>query len=365
VKLEIDAKVLANAISAVESAVAPRTTKPVLAMVKLSLTAGVVSVMATDSEVAVKRIVAVAEGDDGAVLLDPKKAVSWLKEQSGVVTVEDAGDDIRVRQGKKTLGLPKMDADAFPDYTDATTGTTEVVMPYKRLARLLELTAFAADKKEGARWATTGVMLKVSGGKLEVVATDTKRLALATQSTDAADGAVLVPLKAADLVLKNGPGAADEVAVVMAPNAAVFRTDRWSIHTRLVEGKFPPYGQIIPKKLDHTAEVEAGPFASAIREAAVATDDAAKRVEFKFGDEACVMSARTGANGWSESECAVPGFDGDVNIALDPQYVLDGFKAFGKGEIVTVRLTDETKPVLFQMGDDYTFLVMPLGEREG
>jgi len=365
VKLLIDAKVLADSINAVSSAVASKTTKPVLAMVKLSLSAGVATVTATDTEVAVRRIVSAADGDDGDVLLDPKRVVPWLKEQSGPVTVLADGDDVRVRNGKKTLGLPMMDPNEFPDFSDAMDGITQVVLPYERLARLVELTAFAADKKEGARWATTGVMFKVSGGTLEVVATDTKRLTKATHAVEAADGFALVPLKALELVTKNGPGDGADVAVVLATNAAVFKTDRWSIHTRLVEGKFPPYHQIIPKKLDHAAEVEAGVFASAIREAAVATDDAAKRVEFRFNNEACVMSARTGANGWSESECGVPGFDGDTNIAMDPQYVLDGLKPFNKSAVVTVRMTDDTKPVLFQVGDEYTYLVMPLGSREG
>jgi DNA polymerase-3 subunit beta len=362
-QVTVDAKVLAESVSAVAEAVAPRTTKPVLAMVKLDLTDGVLSAAATDTEVAVRRVVSAADGEDGAVLIDPKRVLAWLKEQSGNVVVEESDDAVTVRTGRKKLELAKYDANEFPDFTDTTQGTTTVTIPYTRMAWMIGLTAFAADKKEGARWATTCVQMSVHGGKFVMVATDTKRLALTTEPTDADDGAVMVPLKTTSLVVKNGAGDSLDVSLVMAPNAAVFKTDRWTIHTRLVEGKFPPYQQIVPKSLDHTAECQVGQFMSAVREAMVVTDEQAKRVEFHFADGQCRMTARASGVGASESECEVPGFDGDTTVAMDPQYVLDGLKPFGKGEVVKVRLTDANKPVLFHIGGDFTYLVMPLGEK--
>lgn len=360
-----DAKVLAEAVAAVANAVAARTTKPVLAHVKLDVRNGGATVTATDTEVAVRRFVDVTADDDGCVLLDPKKVCDWLKEQRGDVSVGVKGEEVVLAVGAKKLRLPYLSPDEFPD-VQAGEGEAGVkfVVPYRTLATLFERTEFAADKKEGARWSTTCVLVKASATMLELVATDTKRLSHGRVMGEFPVGECKVPLKAVALVLKNGGADGAEVAVTLGKNAASFRTDKWFVHTRLVEGRFPPYEQIIPKKLDHTAEVRASEFAGAVREAAVASDDQAKRVEFNFAGEECVLTARNSEGCAGESQCPVPGFDGDVKLAMDPQYVLDGLKVLDKNAVVRVRMTDESKPVLFEYGDDWTYLIMPLGQRD-
>ena len=366
-KLTVNAKALAEAVAAVAQAVAQRTTKPVLANVKVEVRDdGTVTVAATDTEVSVRRVLD-GEGEEGAVLLDPKKVGDWLKEQTGTVTVErdESGPFLHTgkgRKGKDRLELADMDPAEFPDVS-ADGGQATFTIPAAKLVTMIERTVGAADKKEGARWACQGELFRVRDGRLSVVATDTRRLAHMWCPAVGPDAESLVPLKAVLLVAKNAADVEGDVAVTLTPNSAVFRTDGWTIHTRLVEGKFPPFEKIIPKNLEHAAEVVAAVFARSVRAAAVGADDQTRRVEFHFNDERCRMTGRS--EGYAgESECDVPGFDGDVTLAMDPTYVLDGLKAMDKASVVTIRMTDDQKPVLFQTGDDYTLLIMPLGQRE-
>lgn len=356
-----DAKQLADAVAAVANAVAPRTTKPVLAQVKLDVHGGTATVTATDTEVAVRRVVECGGADDGAVLIDPKKAGDWLRKVRGDVTVSVKGEEVVLSAGKTRLQLPYLSPDEFPDVPAQGDGAAKFVLPGGVLQSLLTRAEYAADKKEGARWACSCVLLVAGPTGVKAVATDTKRLALVTAPGEYPQGEVKLPLKAVSLVLKNGGN--EEVEVTLGANAATFRTATWFIHTRLVEGKFPPYQQIIPKQLSHVAELRASDLANAVELAAVATDDQAKRVELHFHDGLCEIAARSGA-GESDSECEVPGFDGDVTLALDPAYVLDGLKVNDKNAVVRVRMTGNEKPVLFECGDNWTGLIMPLGERE-
>lgn len=360
-KLTTNAKLLADALAAVAGVVPSRTTKPVLAHVLLTVKGGHLSASATDTEVGVYRFVDATEADDAAVLIDPRKVGAWLKEVGGDVTIDATGETVKFRSGKAKIEHPKLNADEFPEVPDGD-GEPTFTLPFTQLAGALERTAFAADKKEGARWATTGVLLKSGGGSLHVVATDTKRLALVELTCDGPDVKANVPAKAVDLLLKSGAGGGDEVRVTLSPNAAVFRSPSWTIHTRLVEGAFPPYQKIIPTKWENDAEVEVAVLAKALRTVMPATDDLAKRADFDFGGGACkVTTASNEANG--ETEFAVPGFDGACQLALDPQFVLDGLKAMAKEKAVRVQMTDDTKPVLFRNATGYTYLVMPLGER--
>lgn len=359
-KAVFEAKKLAEVLSAVYSAVPSRTTKPALAQVKLDVRNNAATITATDTEVTVRRNVEVDQKEEGSALIDPKRSLVWLKEQKGQVTVAHVGESVVLSCGKSKISLPLMDVNEFPDAPDIEGETPQVIMPFPQLADVLAQTAFAAEKKEAARWAITGIFFEGEGDKMNVVATDTHCLALRRVSGKYGAFTALIPNKTADLLSKNaGVG---EIAMYFKPNAAVFKTDELFIHTRLVEGKFPPYRSIIPKKLVHTLEVKASELATALRESAAATDEMSKRVELNFNKDVCLVSA-IGPGCSGESQFEVPGSEAEVLMPFDPDYILNGLKVIDKNAIVKLKLTDSTKPMLIEYGDDLTYLVMPMGER--
>ena len=133
-KLVVSAKALADAVAAVAQGVAPKTTKPVLATVKVHVReGGVATVAATDTELSVRRVVdGDGDAEEGAVLIDPKRAADWLKEQTGLVTVErdDKGPLIHAGKGRRggRLELADLDPAEFPD-VPADGGAATVTVP--------------------------------------------------------------------------------------------------------------------------------------------------------------------------------------------------------------------------------------------
>jgi DNA polymerase-3 subunit beta len=102
-------------------------------------------------------------------------------------------------------------------------------------------------------------------------------------------------------------------------------------------------------------------FLGRVRQAAIMTDDESKRVDMAFEAGKVTMQARGTATGSSEVELALPEYDGpEVNIAFDPQYLIEFLRALEGEPTVTLEMTDGSKPALFRAGDGYLYLVMPL-----
>lgn len=365
---------LLSACQLVQGAVAPRTTKPVLANIKAVAQDDALILMATDTEIGIRyELRGINVGRAGEAILPVARLMNILREATaGDLTIDCREDTTLVRVGTGRYELPGGDPLEFPDIPVFDAGGRYHEITAGVLRTMIRRTAFAADKKEGARWAVTGVLWEAHGSTAKFVATDTKRLAMIEAPADvrgepeAKPGSHLIPLKAITLLEKNLSDAGEVIRVALRPNAAMFQTERAMIHTRLVEGKFPPYQQIIPKKLATKLTLPAADFFSRVRQAAITTDEDSKRVEFRFEPGKLTLQARGADAGSSEVELPLPEYDGEeVQLALDPQYVGDMFRAIDGEPTIVMEFTDNTKPVLFRIPDTYLYLVMPLGERGG
>lgn len=366
---------LLAACQIVQVAVAPRTTKPVLANIKAIAQDDALILMATDTEIGIRyELRGMNVGRAGEAILPVSRLVSILRESTSPdLTIDCREESTLVRVGTGRYELPGGDPMEFPDIPVFDAGGKYHEITAGVLRTMIKRTAFAADKKEGARWAVTGVLWEAHGAIARFVATDTKRLAMIEAPAElhgepeAKPGSHLIPLKAVTLLERNLSDAGESIRVALRPNAAMFQTERAMIHTRLVEGKFPPYQQIVPKKLAVKLTLPAGEFFSRVRQAAITTDEDSKRVEFRFEPGKLTLQARGADAGSSEVELSLPDYDGEaVELALDPAYVGDMFRAIDGEPTVTMEFTDNTKPVLFRLPEaNYTYLVMPLGERGG
>src|SRR5205085_11134326 len=141
------------------------------------------------------------------------------------------------------------------------------------------------------------------------VATDSKRLALATGPAAAVGGhgttggqSHIVPTKAMALLERNLHDDAEVIRVSLRSNEVLFKTERATIYSRLVEGRFPPYREIMPKKANARIPLAVTPFMTAIRQAAIMTDDESKRVAFHFASGKPTLEAQGAATGRAEVE---------------------------------------------------------------
>jgi DNA polymerase-3 subunit beta len=304
----------------------------------------------------------------GAAILPPGNLIAILRESADAeVAIEATEAHTLVKTSTGKFELPAHSPDEFPDIPEIDAGGYHHEIAAGVLKTMLRRVAFAADKKEGTRWAVTGVLWESEKDKTRLVATDTKRLAMVDGPAvihGAPEGKsnYLVPSKAITLVDRNLGDDAEPIQVALRTNGASFQTGRWLIHTKLVEGKFPPYRDIIPKKSAVKIPLDPSAFASRVRQAAIMTDDESKRVDFDFQPGKVTLKARGAETGSSEVQLTLDGFDGPgVEIAFDPQYLSEMFRAVEGEPSITLEMTDNQKPAVFRVGDNYLYLVMPMG----
>ena len=360
---------LLNACQIVGAAAAGRTTRPILNSIKAVAQDDALVLMGTDTEIGIRyelRGVKVARA--GAAILPPTRLISILRETSDAdISLDVDADMTRIRLSTGRFELPGGVPDEFPDIPVFDAGTRYHEVTAGVLRTLLKRTAFAAEKKESTRWAVTGVLWEAEAGRIRLVATDTKRLAMTDGPADvhgeaeAKGPSHLIPLKAISILERNLTDDGEIVRIALRPNEAMFQTERSLIHTKLVEGRFPPYRDIIPKKMAVKFSLSAAELLTRVRQAAITADDESKRVEFHFEPGKATLIARGAATGNSEIEMELPDYSGPViDIAFDPAYLTEMLRAIEGEPTLSLEMTDGQKPAVFRLGDSYLYLVMPL-----
>jgi DNA polymerase III subunit beta len=373
-KLTCQRDALLAACRLVAQAVPPRSIKPILTSVKAVAQDDGLTLMATDLEVGIRyELRGIDVTRAGAAVLPVQRLLAILQESSDAEVKIDADADatrITTRTGK--YQLPGGDPDDFPDIPTFDAGGTYHEITAGVLKGMIRRVAFAADRKEGtARWAVTGVLWEAEGETARLVATDTKRLAMVTgpaavhggppPGKDGKGPSHLIPQKAVQLLDRSLSDDGAGIRVGLKANDALFENGPVLIHTRLVEGRFPPYRDIIPKKSAVKLDLAAGEFLSRVRQAAVMTDDETKRVDFAFAAGAATLTARGAETGSGEVTLDLPDYAGPgVEIAFDPQYLVEFLRAIDGEPTISLEMTDGQRPAVFRVGDGYTYLVMPL-----
>jgi DNA polymerase-3 subunit beta len=170
----------------------------------------------------------------------------------------------------------------------------------------------------------------------------------------------VVPTKAFSLLERNLAEPEEKVKISLRPNEVLMKTDRTIIYSRLVEGRFPNYRQVLPTKHSGKVALTVGPFYSAVRQAAIMTDDESKRVTFHFAKKKLTLSARGIETGRAKVEHAID-YDGKpVDISFDPKFVSDMLRILEPDTVLTLEIADANTPAVFKHDPNYLYVVVPL-----
>lgn len=382
-KVIVDRAALLEAVGLTASIAAQRSPRPQLQCIHLvakrgsgDSPAGTLALSATDTEIAVRISTAQVDvQEEGAALIlgDKFRSIIQAEEAEPTLTLEAEGDRCIIRgQDARFIvfGYPPAD---FPD-------TASVPKPDQCrdvftidaaiLGDMISRTIFSTAR-ENSRYAINGVLLKRNAKKLEMVATDGRRLALArgTASDVQGDGSpCIIPTKALNLVNKllDGTGT---VRVCITDNQAVFvfdaddsSADTAIVATNLVEGTFPPYEEVIPRDQDKKATFDVPALASAVRRAALLTNEESRgvRMAFDAGDKTLKLSSRAPELGESEVQVDIAGYDGDsIEIGFNPAFISDALKVVSEDQVV-LEMKAPNRPGLLKAGSDFMYVVMPV-----
>ena len=275
---------LLSACQLVGAAAAGRTTKPILASIKAIAQQDRLTLIATDLEIGIRyELLGVDVEQGGEAILPVNRLISILREsQDNDIAIDADERRCRVNTSSSEYEMPTEDPGDFPDIP-VFADSKFVEIPAGVLSSMIRRTVFAAAKQD-TKFAITGILWEVEEKKLRLVATDTKRLAVTLGDLTVQGGletkgqSHLVPTKAMNLLertLSDGDDA-QLIRISLRPNEALFQTDKSTIYTRLVEGRYPPYRDIIPKKALAKIPLVVESFLGAVRQAAIMTDDESK-----------------------------------------------------------------------------------------
>lgn len=364
-KLRCSRPQMLAALQLVNTAVAGHDHRPVLHNVKAIATDDHCSLLATDLEIGIKRdLPGIPIEESGEALLPAVRTLAIFREaQDEDLTIEASAQTTTVRGGSTEFELGSENPSAFPEFPSVT-GDGFAEISSLTLKTLIRRTLFAAAT-ESPRYAITGTLWEIDAKTLRLVATDGRRLAIAeapctSHGTPVNKGIHVVPTKAMHLLEKNLPDSSDPVRVTLRPNEALFQTGQATIYSRLVEGRFPAYRDVLPKKSPIKVSLVAGPFHSAIRQAAVMAEQETKRVLCSFKPKLLVLESQSPDAGRSHVEVPIDYTGKPVEIAFHPTNLICLLRVLDPSAELTLSMSDGKSPALFRIGNNYSYLVMPL-----
>lgn len=361
---------LLSACQVAGMAVASRDVKPILSNLKAVAGPNGWTLLATDLELGIRLDVRSVQVDEpGEAILPAARLISILREATDENLSLDAGADATMVRGEfNEFELPGENPADFPDVPAFTDGPCHEIQA-GALREMIRRTVFAAAR-DNTRWAVSGVLWEISGGQLKLVATDSRRLAMASTTVGGQGGDTkatphIVPPKAMNLLDKLLQDGGETIKVILRPNDALFKTERATVSTRLVEGRFPPFQELFNKKLPIKVPLDLGRFHSAVRQANIMAGDESKRVAFTFGKKKLTLQAQGHDTGRAKVEmpldAEVKDKDGkDITINFDANFLIDMLRILPPDAALTLEMADGNTPAVFRSGPDYVYLVMPL-----
>lgn len=388
-KVICDRAALAEAINLVSGAVAQRSPRPQLQCVKITATkasgAGEVILEATDVEIGVR--VSLSQVDlqeDGEVLVpaDKLRQIVQAEDSEPTLTLDGNEQGFHIRSSfahHEILGFPTTDFPSIPEFAEVVAGSegqpkarTVMNHPAGSLASMVLRTSFATAK-ETSRYAINGVLFKRDGKRLEMVATDGRRLALARANLtgsekDAKPVSCIIPGKALTMLLKLVREHDEPVQIAITEAQILFsfgtagNPGRAMLSSNLVEGTFPPYDDVIPKDQDIKVTFDRDVLASRVKLASVLTNEESRGVRFKFagGKKPAELSSRAPEMGNSQVSVDLAGYEGGpIEIGFNPGFISDVLKVIDETQVV-MELKSPTKPGVIKSGTDFLYVVMPV-----
>ncbi len=364
-KFTITRERLHEGLVAVAASVPSKTTLPVLSNILVEARADGVRLSGTDLDIAVSTVVPAEVDEEGAVTIPAKKLLEIVRElPSAAIRVAGAGEQrVNLECGRsrfKLLGIPREEFPNFPpvDFKDSWRITSS------DLQKLINHVSFAASTEE-SRPILNGVLWELRGDTMRMVATNGHRLARMDVQVSGGEATadLIVPPKALEQVRRLF-GPSDEVEVAKSDNHLGFRTGSTVVFTRLIEGPYPNYEQVIPRENDRACTVEKDALASALRRVGVVASDQTHRVRLQFSGGALKLSVNTPDLGEAQDEISVT-FDGDpLEIGFNANYVLEVLKYMPTDEVRMTFKAPERAATIEPVGWDdpasYLALVMPL-----
>ncbi|MCK4871798.1 MAG: DNA polymerase III subunit beta [Phycisphaerales bacterium] len=367
-----DRSALLDAVSSLSSVVVARTPKPILTCIKMSAGDGEMTLISTDLEIALQlTITQVDIQQEGDVVIPADKLLQILRELSEpTVSIETDGNDTHLRGADshfKVLGYPAGEYPPVQEFPSDDRVTMQI--DASDLQQLVTRTVFATAR-ENSRYAINGVLMVQDKKKLDFVATDGRRLAVARgvctpgKAAPEEEARSIIPTKALSILIRLLGDPEGTVSIAVTENQVLFNIadgGRTAIlASNMVDGTFPPYEDVIPKDQDIRVSFNSDTLASAVRQAALLTNEESRGVRLNFTTDSLTLSSRAPELGEAEVKIGLESYEGDeIEIGFNPTYITDVLKIV-QTEQIQLELKAPTKPGILRAGDEFLCVIMPV-----
>ncbi|MFI4978272.1 MAG: DNA polymerase III subunit beta [Solirubrobacterales bacterium] len=321
--------------------------------------------LATDMEIGLRVPLKAQTERSGSVVLPARllhDVVRSLPAAQLSLELRSSEQDVELICGAATFHLRTLRVDDFPTLPTPS-ADTRITLPAEAFTQTVSRVARSASRDE-TRPVLTGVLMSASGQELRMVATDSYRLSVKETALQAPLQGSLeanVPARALQELVRIAQQAASEsVAVSVGANQVVFELGDIVLSSRLIDGQFPNYRQLLPESVDHELRLSTSELTDVVRRISLLAQKNAP-LRLSFGEGMLTVSAQTPDVGEASEAIPVP-FHGDpLEIGFNPEFLRDGLESVESKELV-LKLISPLRPGLIESPDtgDFVYLIMPI-----
>ena len=377
-KLSFSKSDLTNAIQTVQSSVPSKSTLPILANFLLEVGKGTkelgtrVHLAATDLEIAIRCTVKAEILKEGKITVPAKKfgdLVREMPEEKEIEVSTSDGKRIELKCGKVRASLVSLSPEDFPAIPEFPQGKS-FELDKASFREMIKKTSFAVSMDE-TRYVLNGIFFGASAGELKMVATDGRRLAYISRNgaEKALNSSVIIPTKAVGELLRlitlEGNEGEDKIKIAPFENQISFRWtqdgEEITLVSRVIDGTFPNYEQVIPKTKEIELKVKTSEILSAVKRAALFAQDRGGSVRLSLSKKTLKVSANAHGIGEEEEDLEVDYSGPNFEIAFNPAFLLDTLKNNDAPEI-QFEFSTPLNPGLVKPSnsDRYLCVIMPM-----
>ena len=358
---------LNQAVSRIQSIVPPKSTIPILSNILFDLEKDKLSLKVTDLDVSMTSHIDVEILKTGSITVPAKVFSEIVKELPDYdLDITATENRMEIKCGSGVYKMSGFSAEDFPKLPDVHLGR-QIKVKASALCSMVKKVLFAVSKDE-TRPALNGILWHTSEEALNLVATDGHRLAKVTRNDINITGYkkdIIIPPKVLENLIKLTHDDTEEIGLILNDNSIVFVLEDAVITSRLLEGPYPNYEQVVPKDNDKNMLVEKELLQAAVKRVSILSNSLTHQVRFSIKKDSLELSATNfDFGGEAKENMKVSYQHDDMDIGYNANYVLDVIKQI-EGDEVCFELNNPTTAAVIKPQDpdeheSCLFLVMPL-----
>lgn len=359
-KIKILKQAFLKNIQHVQNIISSKSSLPILSNILIEAEKNKVVLTTTDLDIGISSALETEVEEEGAITIPAKRFNDIIKElpdeDISISTMKNNSMVIKCSKCFfKIIGLPKEEFPKLPEFKDE----PSVVIKQSVLKNMIAMTHFSMSRDE-TRYVLNGALFLFKGKKLAIVTTDGKRLSFVKKDLekDGLNKAIVVPSKT---IYELNRILSDEgdVKIIFSENQVKFDLKNITVISRLIEGDFPNYEQVVPKESQEKIIINRGLFLDGIKRAALLTTQDSQSVRFEILKNKIVVSKSSPNIGEVREELDTVYKGHEITVGFNPGYIMDALKVIPQDEIA-LEVFGPDKPAVIRIEDWFLYLVLPM-----